>query len=187
VGDKAHKGEKRLKKGVVHDKIFHKAFYDKERYKAVVGLIYVYTYKQGEEDWIFENDWYFNLYTSNEKFTAEDEAVIWQIDHAKLKKDKHIESKYGIGTVRNLSSGCKTMLNIMKNPHKVVNADECGKNVLDLLFSMDSISLYMTRPERIHIEDGVEICFNRTEVVRGRKGYEYWWSEEYKRRDANDL
>ena len=79
-------------------------------------MIYVYTNKQQDsENWILKNDWYFNLYTSNEKFTEEDKAMIWQIDHAKLTEDKHIETRYGLGTIRNLSSGCKTMLNVMKN------------------------------------------------------------------------
>lgn len=113
--------------------------------------------------------------------------MIWQIDHAKLTEDKHIETRYGLGTIRNLSSGCKTMLNVMKNPNKVVNADECGKNVLDILFSMEKISLFMSRPERIHIRENVEICFNNTDVVMGYQGYEHWWSKEYARRDADDL
>lgn len=150
-------------------------------------MIHVYTNKQDSENWILQNDWYFNLYTSNEDFTEKEKDVIWQIDHAKLTEKKHIETKYGIGTVRNLSSGCKTLLNVMKNPGKVVNADECGKNVLDLLFAMDEVRLYMSRPERIQIKDSVEICFNDTDVVTGRRGYEQWWSGEYVRRDADDL
>lgn len=150
-------------------------------------MIYVYTNKQDSENWILQNDWYFNLYTSNEKFTEEDKVVIWQIDHAKLTEDKRIETKYGLGTIRNLSSGCKTMLNVMKNPQKIVNADECGQNVLDILFSMDGISLYMSRPERIHIKENVEICFNNADIVTGCVGYEHWWSEEYARRGSDDL
>ena len=152
-----------------------------------MGMIYVYTNKQDSEDWILQNDWYFNLYTSNENFSEQDEEIIWLIDHAKLTLNKRIETKYGLGTVRNLSSGCKTLLNVMKNPDKVVNADECGKNVLDILFTKDGIHLYMSRPERIDIADNVEICFNDVDVVIGRRGYEQWWSEEYIRRDADDL
>ena len=150
-------------------------------------MIYVYTDKQDSENWILKNDWYFNLYTSNENFSIEDEEIIRVIDCAKLISNKRIETKYGMGTVRNLSSGCKTMLNVMKNPDKVVNADECGKNVLDMLFKRDGIRLYMSRPERIDIADNVEICFNNSDVVIGRRGYEKWWSEEYARRNADDL
>ena len=150
-------------------------------------MIYIYTERQESENWILQNDWYFNLYTGNEEFTEEEKAIIEKIDHAKITQNKYIETKYGLGTIRNLSSGCKTILNVIKSPQKVVNADECGRNVLDILFSMDSISLYMTRPERINIKDDVEICFNNTDIVMGRNGYEEWWSMEYERRDSDDL
>ena len=42
--------------------------------------------------------------------------LIWQIDEAKLTPDKHIETKYGLGTIRNLSSGCKTLTKYCKTP-----------------------------------------------------------------------
>lgn len=156
-------------------------------FKAGDGMIYIYTDKKNCSGWIMQNDWYFNLYTSSREFTDEDRAVVWQIDHAKLSGDKRIETKYGTGTVRNLSSGCKTLLNVRKNPGKVVNADECGKNVLDILFAMDGISLYMTRPERVSIREDVRICFNGTDVVEGRRGYERWWTQEYERRGQDGL
>lgn len=46
--------------------------------------------------------------------------LIRQADEAKLTPDKHIETKYGLGTICNLSSGCKMLLNIVKHPDKVV-------------------------------------------------------------------
>ena len=42
------------------------------------------------------------------------------MDEAKLTPDKHIETKYGLGTIRNLSSGCKTLLNLVKHPDDIV-------------------------------------------------------------------
>lgn len=158
-----------------------------DNFKAGDGMIYIYTDKKSCSGWIMENDWYFNLYTSNREFTDEDRAAAWQIDRAKVSGDKRIETKYGMGTVRNLSSGCKTLLNVRKNPGKVVNADECGKNVLDILFAMDGISLYMTRPERVSIREDAKICFNGTDVVEGRRGYERWWTQEYERRERDGL
>ena len=59
--------------------------------------------------------WYIGIYLY--------EDLIQQVDEAKLTQDKHIETKYGLGTIRNLSSGCKTLLNIVKNPDKVVNVE----------------------------------------------------------------
>lgn len=106
-------------------------------------MVYIYTEKGDSDGWILQNDAFFNLYTSNEVFSEEDAEIIWQIDHAKITEDKHIETKYGLGTVRNLSTGCKTLLNVRRNPKKVVNADECGRNVLERLFQMDAIHIYV--------------------------------------------
>ena len=74
-------------------------------------MIDIYTEKKESKDWVLQNDLYFNLNTSNEDLSDEDIKLIKQIDGAKITPDKHIETKYGIGTIRNLSSGCKTFLN----------------------------------------------------------------------------
>ena len=114
-------------------------------------------------------------------------ALIKQIDDAKLTPDKHIETRYGLGTIRNLSSGCKTLLNIVKHPEKVVCVEECGPNVLKVIFAMDNIKIYMSRPSLADIPDDAIIRFNDTDVVTGSAGYNAWWSKEYERREANDL
>ena len=113
--------------------------------------------------------------------------LIQQVDEAKLTPDKHIETKYGLGTIRNLSSGCKTLLNIVKHPDKVVCVEECGPNVLKFIFAMDDIKIYMSRPTLAEIPDDVEIRFNDKDIVTGNAGYNAWWSKEYERREADDL
>lgn len=150
-------------------------------------MIYLYTEKKNSESWILQNDWYFNLYTGNQPLTEEEKKIVMEIDNAKVLDDMRIETKYGLGTIRNLSSGCKTYLNIVKNPNTVVSAEECGKNVLDILFQMDEVHLYMSRPERFKIDEKTELCFNDKEIVTGRHGYETWWSAEYERRENDDL
>ena len=150
-------------------------------------MIYIYT-QRPEKDGIWQNDLYFNLYTGNQPFTEEDKAAIQKIDHARLTEDLRIETEYGLGTIRNLSSGCKTYLNIIKNPGKIVCTDECGGNVLEMIFQLNNIHICMTRPERFPIQDDIKMCFNGKEIVKGRNGYEHWWSEEYERRKTeNDL
>lgn len=101
--------------------------------------------KRDSKDWILRNDLYFNLYTSNEVMSQNEIDLIQRVDEAKLTPDKHIETKYGLGTIRNLSSNCKTLLNIVKHPDKVVCVDECGPNVLKTIFTMDNIKIYMSR------------------------------------------
>lgn len=150
-------------------------------------MIDIYTEKKDTKDWIIKNDLFFNLNTSNEEMSDNEVALIKQIDDAKLTPDKHIETKYGLGTIRNLSSGCKTLLNIVKHPEKVVCVEECGPNVLKVIFAMDNIKIYMSRPSLADIPDDTIIRFNDTDVVTGSAGYNAWWSKEYERREANDL
>ena len=150
-------------------------------------MIDIYTEKKDSKDWIIKNDLFFNLNTSNEEMSDNEVALIKQVDDAKLTPDKHIETKYGLGTIRNLSSGCKTLLNIVKHPEKVVCVEECGPNVLKVIFSMDNIKIYTSRPSLADIPDDAIIRFNDTDVVTGSAGYNAWWSKEYERREANDL
>ena len=149
-------------------------------------MIDIYTEKRDSKDWILQNDLYFNLNTSNEEMSQKEIDLIQQVDNAKLTPDKHIETKYGLGTIRNLSSGCKTLLNIVKHPDKVVCVEECGPNVLKIIFAMNNIRIYMSRPTLTEIPDDAEIRFNDSEVVTGSRGYNVWWSKEYERREAHD-
>ena len=150
-------------------------------------MIDIYTDKKDSKDWILQNDLYFNLNTSNEEMSKYEINLIHQVDEAKLTPDKHIETKYGLGTIRNLSSGCKTLLNIVKHPEMVVCVEECGPNVLKMIFEMDNIKIYMSRPSFVEIPAEIEICFNDKEIVTGNTGYQAWWSREYERRAQNDL
>lgn len=150
-------------------------------------MIYIYTEKKESPDWILKNDLFFNLNTSNEEMTEKEKRLIYQADDAILTSDKHIETKYGLGTIRNLSSGCKTLLNIVKHPEMVVCVEECGPNVLKMIFQMDNIKIYMSRPSFVEIPVETEMCFNDKEIVTGNTGYQAWWSREYERRAQNDL
>ena len=150
-------------------------------------MIDIYTNKIDSKDWILQNDLYFNLNTGNEEMSQKEIDLIWQIDEAKLTPDKHIETKYGLGTIRNLSSGCKTLINIVKHPDKVVNVEECGPNVLKIIFAMENIKIYMSRPTLFDIPDNAKIRFNNSDIVTGGRGYYAWWSKENERREAVDL
>lgn len=150
-------------------------------------MIDIYTEKRYLKDLILQNDLYFNLNTANEEMSENEINLIKQVDEAKLTPDKHIETKYGLGTIRNLSSGCKTLLNIIKHPDKVVCVEECGPNVLKIIFTMDNIKIYMSRPTLADIPNHAEIRFNDSDIVIGSRGYNTWWSKEYERREAGDL
>ncbi len=150
-------------------------------------MIDIYTKKQESSDWIILNDMYFNLYTSNEEISEYETKLIQQVDKVRLTADKHKETRYGIGTIRNLSTSCKTLLNIVKHPEKVVNVEECGSDVLKIIFSLDNIKIYMSRPSLIEISDTTQMRFDEGEIVTGRSGYSQWWTKEYARREAEDF
>ena len=137
-------------------------------------MIDIYTEKKESKDWIIQNDLYFNLNTGNEEMTQNEKELIQQVDDAKLTSDKHIETKYGLGTIR-------------KHPDKVVCVEECGPNVLKIILAMDNIKIYMSRPSLADIPDSAKFRFNDSDVVTGSKGYNAWWSREYERRETDDL
>lgn len=62
--------------------------------------------------------------TSNEEMSQYEINLIQKVDEAKITPDKHIETKYGLGTIHTLSFSCKTLLNIVKHPDNVVNVEE---------------------------------------------------------------
>ena len=150
-------------------------------------MIDIYTEKKDSKDWIIQNNLFFNLHTGNEEMSEKDKKKIKQIDGAILTSDKHIETQYGLGTIRNLSSGCKTLLNIVKHPEKVVCVEECGPNVLKIIFVFFLMIRQPPRSTLADIPDAAEIRFNDSDIVIGSKGYNAWWEKEYKRREANGL
>ena len=173
--------------GIMGEELVTVNYYYIKKAVLEVNYIDIYTNKFESKDWILQNDLYFNLNTGNEEMSQKEIDLIWQIDEAKLTPDKHIETKYGLGTIRNLSSGCKTLINIVKHPDKVVNVEECGPNVLKIIFAMENIKIYMSRPTLFDIPDNAKIRFNNSDIVTGGRGYNAWWSKEYERREADDL
>ena len=109
-------------------------------------MIDIYTDKKESKDWILQNDLYFNLNTGNEEMSQNEINLIQQVDEARLTPDKHIETKYGLGTIRNLSSGCKTLLNIVKHPDSFIvvdNADNLMNDEVRSFINFEPSNQYM--------------------------------------------
>lgn len=122
-------------------------------------MIDIYIQKKESKDWILQNDLYFNLNTANEEMSENEIKIIQQVDEAKLTPDKHIETKYGLGTIRNLSSGCKTLLNIVKHPDKVacgVKSMKGEKQMIykNITFKADPFSYDLMFDDRITLVGG---------------------------------
>lgn len=89
------------------------------------------------------NDVFFNQNTA-EKLDKRADDIIARIDDSKLLGKFKIESKFNrvILDVDCLSTGCKTVLNVMYFPDKVFCIKECGDNALEILYGLDEGSVY---------------------------------------------
>lgn len=133
------------------------------------------------------NDLFFNTRTCNEKMTSVDTAVMQKIDHAVLKADNRIETPYGLGYITNLSTGCKTVINILKYPDIIFSVDECGANAIELLFRMRDVKFFMSYPIYVHFRDDTIIRFNNTNVTKGEDEYYSWWQHKLREEQTDDL
>ena len=84
------------------------------------------------------NDVFFNKYTA-EKLDEKANSVIEVIDGSTMVDKFSILSKFDGNklSIDKLSTGCKTVLNVMYNPDKVFDIRECGDNALDVLYALE--------------------------------------------------
>lgn len=85
------------------------------------------------------NDIFFNKYTS-EKLDEKAAKIIFEIDQSELLDKFTIKSRFdgGVLNIDKLSTGSKTVLNVMYNPDKVFDIRECGENALDVIYNLES-------------------------------------------------
>lgn len=133
-----------------------------------------------EKELILINDVYFNKYTVD---LLDDRAreIIARIDGSEMISKYNIKSKFD-GAVLNidkLSSGCKTVLNVLYNEDKIFDIRECGENALDELYSLESGNVFCQYPlisfdmNKVYIIDkrGKQEIDNFEELKR-------WWTDE---------
>lgn len=83
-------------------------------------------------------------------------------------------------SVTEISTGCKTLINIVLNPEKPVSILECGDNVLKEIFSLESGTLYADESRVFYdatFGDKHFLCcsINDNEEVIGFAGIERWY------------
>lgn len=149
------------------------------------GYIVITIYKNKDDipqnmEYVELNDVFFNQNTVSQ---LDDRAkeIVQQIDEAKLIGKYKIESKFNgvILDVDHLSTGCKTVLNVLYYPDKVFCLKECGYNALEILFCLENGSVYSDYAV-IPFDMGiVKVSANRE--VRRIDDYEElkeWWEDE---------
>lgn len=94
-------------------------------------------------EYIELNDIFFNQNTVA-KLDEEAGSIIEKIDDSKFISRYKIQSRFdnAILNIDKLSSGCKTVLNVLYYPDKVFCLKECGNNALEILYGFENGYVY---------------------------------------------
>ncbi len=93
------------------------------------------------------NDVFFNQNTAS-RLDERATDIIQEIDHSKMVSKYKICSRFNdiVLDVDQLSTGCKTILNVLYFPDKVFCLKECGDNVLEVLYRLKDGYVYSSYP-----------------------------------------
>ncbi len=131
-------------------------------------------------DYIELNDVFFNQNTVSMLDNRADD-IVKNIDESRLIGKYKIESKFNGVTldVDCLSTGCKTVLNVMYFPDKVFCLKECGDNALEVLYGLEAGAVYSDYAiipfdmEQVRVSDA-----NGVKVISDYEELKEWWSNE---------
>ena len=126
------------------------------------------------------NDVFFNQNTVA-RIDDRARAIIEQIDASKLLGKYKIESRFnGVALdIDCLSTGCKTVLNVLYFPDKVFCLKECGNNALEILYGLETGSVYSDYAVIPFDMEEVKVSDERgTRVIADYEELKEWWENE---------
>lgn len=134
----------------------------------------------GDMDYVELNDLFFNQNTVS-KLDDRANAIVEKIDASKLIGKYKMESKFNGVTldIDCLSTGCKTVLNVMYFPNKVFCMKECGDNALEVLYGLETGAVYSDYAiipfdmETVKVSDK-----NEVRVISDYEELKEWWNNE---------
>ena len=126
------------------------------------------------------NDIYFNEITCDllDERAAE---IIRKIDSSEQVGKYKIKSRFGedILNIDKLSSGCKTVLNVLYNPDKVFWLMDCGENALEVLYGFERGNVYCESPMIPFEMTVIEACTaTDCQVIDDYERLKEWWHNE---------
>lgn len=137
------------------------------------NMIKILTFPQNT---IIFNDAFFDIKCSEYLYDNKALELIQRIDQATLDINNFtINTPFGYGNITNLSSGCKTILNILNNLDRVFSVDECEENVLDEIFLLNDITIYMSFPRNFKFRKGLQLCIDDKVTVSCFSDYLKYW------------
>lgn len=149
------------------------------------GGILIKIYKNKKDipvgmEYIQLNDIYFNEVTCD---LIDDKAadIIREIDASELVGKYKVRSRFGddILNIDKISTGCKTVLNVLYNPDKVFWIMDCGDNALQVLYRLESGNVYCETPmipfEMVPAE---AVTLRESKVIDDYEDLKEWWRNE---------
>lgn len=133
-----------------------------------------------DKEYIELNDVFFNQNTVS-KLDDRANAIIENIGDSKLIGKYKIESKFNGVTldIDCLSTGCKTVLNVLYNPEKVFCLKECGDNALETLYGLEDGAVYSDYAIIPFEMNGVIVSdSNGTRAITDYEELKEWWNNE---------
>lgn len=132
-------------------------------------------------EYIELNDVFFNQNTAA-KLDERTKEIVERIDEAKLLSKYKIESKFNGVTldVDCLSTGCKTVLNVLYFPDKVFCLKECGDNALEILYGLVSGAVY-SNYAMIPFDTNVAVKVfdgQKVKIIDDYEKLKEWWEDE---------
>ncbi|MCM1121955.1 MAG: DUF4869 domain-containing protein [Eubacterium sp.] len=133
-----------------------------------------------ELEYIELNDIFFNQKTVS-KLDEKTAKIVEQIDDSKLIGKYRIESKFNgvVLDVDRLSTGCKTVLNVLYFPDKVFCLKECGDNALTVLYHLQTGKVYSDYAVIPIDMDTFRVCAGTSgRIIVDYDELKEWWEDE---------
>lgn len=115
---------------------------------------------KGKSD-IPSNDLFFDFNIYGTELTQKELDIIAEIDHAEVFDNfSKISTPYGIGNLTDLSSGCKTAINILRFPEKRFSLNECGANAVHVILTYDQAVVKATFLTFVNLQKDEKFRYN---------------------------
>ena len=143
-------------------------------------MITIYKEKKLPKELVQLNDVYFNKHTVN---LLDDRArsIVSRVDDSELIDNYTMKGKFD-DTIMNtdkLSTGCKTVLNVMYNPDKIFDIRECGENALDLIYALEEGQVYCEYPViSFDMKTVKAVDRNGEHVITDYDELKEWWQHD---------
>ena len=123
------------------------------------------------------NEVFFQEHMRFSDLTTVDFDIIQDIDGA-IKTGNRFMNQFGLADLKHLSTGCKTVINILHNTHKCFNLVECGSNAIVKLIRIcesgsSGVYAFMSDYRELHQED-ISFYLNNKLIKGATEFYNAW-------------